>query len=83
MKIIVEGYEIETREITHITEAGRRRCGFIIHLTGNKSITIDQKEPYDAYPSEVAQINDKYRELRKKVVKEWEKDKADHIVLCL
>lgn len=76
-KIIVEGYEIETKEIVKITDAGHRRCGFIIHLIGPRKLTIDEPEPYDAMPSFVANINDRYRRLRIKIQEEWDKDKTD------
>ena len=81
MKIYVKGNEIETKEIISIKEAGWRKCGFTIYLTENRKLVIEENEPYDAYPSEVALINDKYRELRKKIEEQWSKDKVDHIVL--
>ena len=77
MKIIVEGHEIETKEITSIEEAGWRRHGFIITLIGNRKIDISIPEKYDMRPSECRIINDRYRRLRNKVEEMWEKDKTD------
>ena len=83
MIIYVEGNEIETKEIISIKNAGWRRCGFTIYLTNNRKLVLEEKEPYDAYPSEVARINDRYRRLRKDIEEQWNKDKCDHVVLSL
>lgn len=83
MVIIVEGHEIETKEITQIKEAGHREHGFVIHLIGGKKVNITERENYDAYHSELARINDRYRKLREKVEEYWNKDKTEYIVLNL
>jgi len=81
MKIYVRGREIETKEIVQITDAGRRTHGFVIHLTGERTVSITQPEVYDMTNGDKGRINDSYRELREKVVTEWEKDKNDFTVL--
>jgi len=83
MKIIVEGHEIETREIVKIEEAGGRRHGFVIHLIGPKTIDLTIPEEYESYSYELANINDRYRKLRNEVIEYWEKDKTDIPVLNL
>jgi hypothetical protein len=77
MKIIVEGHEIETRDIVDIVEAGRRMHGFIIYLTENRQLHITEKQQYDMTPYECCHINNRYRELREKVYKKWQEDKSD------
>jgi len=81
MKIYVQGKEIETKEIVQITEAGFRTHGFIIHLIGEREIPITQDEVYDMTDRDKGYINDKYRNLRERVESEWNKDKADYIIL--
>lgn len=78
MSIIrVDGYEIETKDIVEITSAGWRKCGFHIHLVGRKVIRIQEDEPYYMSPSGVAEINDRYRRLKNKVIAKWEADKSE------
>ena len=83
MLIYVEGFEIETKEIISIESAGWRKCGFTIKLTNDRELFIGEKEPYDAYPHEVAFINNRYRVLRNKIEEQWNKDKIEHVVLNL
>ena len=83
MIIYVVNNEIETKDIIKIEEAVFRTHGFIIHLTGNRSVNITKPENYDMSTGAVASINDRYSVLRKKVEAEWEKDKINHIVLDL
>lgn len=77
MKIIVEGTEIETRDIIMIKEAGWRMHGFIIQLTEDREIHVTQKEVYDTTIDEACAINDMYRALKEKVREQWIKDKND------
>ncbi len=81
--IIVNGHEIETKNITKIIEAGWRKCGFEIHMIGPKIIKIQEDEPWDASISKVQEINNKYRRLRQKIESEWEKDKTQKKILNL
>lgn len=83
MKIYVQSIEIETKEILFIKEAESGKHGFVIYLTGDRKINITESEMYNDYPGEKRNKNDRYRQLRKKVEEEWEKDKIDHIVLNL
>jgi hypothetical protein len=76
-KIRVEGVEIDTKDIVKITDAGRRRIGFKIHLVGPRVVTIDRPEPYDMIPMEVGQLHKPYDELRKIVEKKWAEDKSE------
>ncbi len=83
MKIYVQHKEVETKEIVQITEAGRRKHGFIIHLIGEIQVNITEEEEYNMYDREKASINDRYRALRKKVEDEWNKDKTEFVILNL
>ncbi len=78
MEIIVEGHKIDTKDIWKIEEAGFRMHGFIIRITGESpDIHIVQKQKYDMTPSDCAEINERYRKLRKAVEEKWEQDKND------
>lgn len=81
MLIVVEGKEVETKDIVRIVDAGWRMLGFVIQLTGDREVRFLEHEKYDSYPSEVAAISHRYRELRRKVEEYWEKDKND--IPCL
>jgi len=82
-KIRVESYEIDTKDIVKITDAGWRRIGFHIHLVGGRVIAIDRKEPYDMVPSMVGDLRRPYERLRKEVEKKWEADKSEIETFCL
>lgn len=75
--IIVEGQKIETEDITKIVESGWRKCGFEIHLVGPRVMKFQEDEPYDITPSDLHEINNKYRKLRESVKAKWLADKSD------
>ena len=83
MKIIVQGKEIETKEITQITESPRRHHGFTIHLAGEKSVFIGEEEEYNMSNHEKGNINDRYHNLRKRVEEKWNEDKTEFVILNL
>jgi hypothetical protein len=83
MLIHVCGNNIETREITGITLAGRRQHGFSIHLLSGKEIFIGEAREYDASPSECIYINSTYEKLREQVESYWNRDRTDVPILIL
>jgi len=82
-KIRVESYEIDTKDIVKITDAGWRRIGFHIHLVGGRVLTIDREKPYDMTGERVSALRDPYRRLRKEVEKKWAEDKSEIETFCL
>jgi len=82
-KIRVESYEIDTKDIVKITDAGWRRIGFHIHLVGGRVIAIDREKPYDMTPAGVSDLSRPYRRLKEEVKKKWEADKSEIETFCL
>jgi len=83
MIIYVCNKEVETKEIVSIKETGSKSFGFVIHLTGGRSVEISEPKPFDMLNFQISFLNSKYDILMKKVEAEWQKDKVDHIVLDL
>jgi len=83
MLIIVEGKEIETKEITQIKDIEGKYHGFVIYLIGERSINISRSQIYETNNYERSNINDSYRALRGKVEEKWNQDKTDFIILNL
>ena len=77
MKILVEGIEIETKEIADIQEVTGRQFGFIIYLVNDRKIRITEDMAYESTISERRYINNKYKRLKEQVVAKWEEDKID------
>jgi|GEM_PF-3897734 hypothetical protein len=84
MKIIVQGHEVETKEIWDIVdiEKGKtmflnREAGFIIKITDKPDIRIGQKIPYESYPSEIAEIKSKWHKQMNLIIAAWNTDKSE------
>ena len=77
MKILVEGIEIETKEILDIQEVTGRQFGFIIYLANERKIRITEDMAYESTISERRHINNKYKRLKNEVISKWKEDKID------
>ena len=77
MKILVEGIEIETKEIVDIQEVTGRQFGFVVYLSNDRKIRITEDMAYESTISERRCINNKYKRLKEQVVAKWEEDKID------
>ena len=77
MKILVEGIEIETKEIADIQEVTGRQFGFIIYLANDRKIRITEDMAYESTTSERRYINNKYKRLKEQVISKWKEDKID------
>ena len=77
MKILVEGIEIETKEIADIQEVKGRKFGFVIYLSNDRKIRITEDMAYESTISERRYINNKYKRLKEQVVAKWKEDKID------
>ena len=91
MKIIVQGHEIETKEIYRIVDIEyykkmfmNRDAGFIIERIGGKpSITIGERIPYESSGYDIRRIRERWERLRKEVESKWNEDKIEIPILNL
>lgn len=85
MKKIIQGHEIETREIYRILYIEHykrmfmnRNAGFIIERIGGKlSITIGERIPYETSGWDIRCIRERWDRLRKEVEAKWNEDKIE------
>ena len=80
MLIIVQGSEIETKDIIQIKESQGETVGFTIQLLGSRFIHIIEGR---SHRNEIVERTRVYRELREKVEEKWNEDKTDFILLNL
>lgn len=81
MEIIIKGVVVETKEITGIEEHIRGRfwnryCGFFVHLHEKNSLLFEWDIPYERNTWQIQEAKEKCEQLRKEIIKEWEKDKV-------
>lgn len=78
MKIIIQGREIDTKEIWDIKlKTESRYVKLIIKITDKPNIEIGRNIVYETYPSEFREIYAPYERLYKEIKEKWEADKAD------
>lgn len=84
MEIIVQGHKVETKEIFRIVDIEHyktmfmnREAGFIIELIDKPSIKVGERIPYESYPSQIWDKKQKWENLKKEVIKQWEQDKLN------
>jgi hypothetical protein len=77
MRIIVDGREIETKDIVDIIESGDGKHGFTIQLRENKEERFEINKKYDSTYMYCREINDRYRRLRDQIYEKWQEDKID------
>lgn len=78
MKIIVQGYEIETKEIYDIELVqNTRKVKVIISLIGKNQVVIGRHFPYETCTGQFNKYWQPYEDLYNKVKAQWEADKSD------